>query len=506
MPTMRILRSLVTVVFFAVLCQGRTPADTYDPTSLTAAQILAKADQATGTRGPGRYISIYAVDGGATKITSVVDGDDARTTIDAGDSTRAFGVYKGRHWSSDANGIVTLNSNFRGTGDPNVLAMQHPDDPSYQVTVLGMTQTQPQEYVIDVNPPNGIDVHRFYNAKTFLLDRVVRFERDRYQHTTDYSDYRNFFGRMEPGRIHGFDGRPQNDVVETLVTLVRASGLPDLRIPDSRPLFTLDGNAPVVLPARFTRAGIVIQAKIGDRGYDFILDSGSDGLTIDPAFAKELGLTLHGGVRETIGGGDVDEQFVRIPQMSIGPLQMHNVAFTALPFDIQSRDFRVVGLMGFDFLASALTEIDFKAKTLTLYPRNGFNPYAGGMRPVQMDLDDGIPRVKASFEDVPGNFLVDTGSTMTLAYSDYVHKLPSAPRDPYKTDIGTVGGALDVVVVHLSDFLFAGMQFRSVDVLEPTGSTFDIADYDGIIGRDALSAYKLTFDYADNILFVHDNT
>jgi predicted aspartyl protease len=491
---MRILSFLVAAVSFAVLCRTQTFAGTYNPTPLTAAQILAKADQARGKRDSGSYVEVRTehLREGERRITTLIDGDDWRTTVDAGNFTYASGVYKGRSWSSNANGIVTVNSNFRSTSDPNVLALEHPDDPNAQVTVLGITPTEPQEYVIDVNPPGGIDVHRYYDAKTFLLDRVVRFERDRYQHVTEYSDYREFFGAMVPGQVHSYDGRPENDVVTTLISFEQAGTIPDLRIPDSTPLFSLDGSAPVVLPAQFTNDGIIIQAKIGDRGYDFILDSGTAGLTIDPRFAAELGLTAH-------------DRMVRIPQMSIGPLQMHNVAFDAVPFSAQARGYRVVGLIGFDFLASAITEIDFKAKTLTLYPRSAFAASMAGQRALPLQLDDGLPRTKASVEGVPGNFLVDTGSFMMVAYKDYVAKLPSTPRDPYTTDVDTVGGPLGTMVLHLSDFAFGGILFRSVDVLEPTGSTFDILDYDGIIGRDALKAYKVTFDYADGILFLHDN-
>jgi hypothetical protein len=62
----------------------------------------------------------------------------------------------------------------------------------------------------------------------------------------------------------------------------------------------------------------------------------------------------------------------------------------------QARGYRVVGLIGFDFLASAITEIDFKAKTLTLYPRSVFAANMAGQRALPLQLDDGLPRTKAS--------------------------------------------------------------------------------------------------------------
>lgn len=117
-----------------------------------------------------------------------------------------------------------------------------------------------------------------------------------------------------------------------------------------------------------------------------------------------------------------------------------------------------------------------------------------------------MSRVQASVEDVPGNFLVDTGAFAMMAYADYVHKLPAAPRDPERTQFETAGGEMSAMLLQLTDFRFGGIQFRTAQFLEPVRSTFDITDYDGIIGRNALSVYKVTFDYTDRILFVQPNT
>ncbi|HTV94222.1 MAG TPA: retropepsin-like aspartic protease [Verrucomicrobiae bacterium] len=164
------------------------------------------------------------------------------------------------------------------------------------------------------------------------------------------------------------------------------------------------------------------EAQINGRGYDFLLDSGASGLTIDPGVVHGLGLSPTGRVSETVGGGDVDIGNVKIPQMSIGSLQLHDVVFDTVPFDqATDKDARLVGLMGFDFLASAIVEIDIKAKTLTLYPRSYFiknTANTPALHAMQLQLDDGIPRVKASVEGVQGNFLVDTGASAMLAYRE----------------------------------------------------------------------------------------
>lgn len=71
--------------------------------------------------------------------------------------------------------------------------------------------------------------------------------------------------------------------------------------------------------------------------------------------------------------------------------------------------------------------------------------------------------------------------------------------------IGTVGGDMAAIILHLSDFTFGGIRFQSADFIEPSGSTFEDPGYDGVIGRNALSVYQVYFDYPDGILFLRQN-
>lgn len=481
-------------------------AQTYDPSTFTAAQILSRADAASGALQDGAYKRVTRSHTGGidTMSTTYLSGDDWMRTSTSGGFTSASGSYRGQVWEQDENGVVNLTSNFRSKVDPNTLAWEHPDNPAYRVRVLGITQSAPREYVIEANPPGGTDRFRYYDAGTFLLDRKVRFSTDRYRHVTEYSDYRSVFGAKTAFHIHSYDGRPQNDFVSQTLSFEKTAPQ-TLAIPQSKPIYSFPGSAPVVLPCRFTPAGIIVRATVNGRGLDFLLDSGASGLFIDPGAAAGLGLSAYGRQSETIGGGDVDMGRIRIPQMQIGTLQLQNVVFTTSPYHEEADGSLLVGLMGFDLLASAVTEIDFRAETVTAYPDAQFDPKELGLVPVPLQTDDGIPRASASIEDVPGAFLVDTGATGTLVYENYARKLPSAPllSDDYR--IGTVGGTMNAQLHAVTDLRFGGILFRSANVIVPSSSTFDISDYDAVLGRDALAAYRLYFDYPHQMLYVKPN-
>ncbi len=61
---------------------------------------------------------------------------------------------------------------------------------------------------------------------------------------------------------------------------------------------------------------------------------------------------------------------------------------------------------------------------------------------------------------------------------------------------------MDVRTYALSDFAFGPIMFRTASMLVPQESTFDITDYDGIIGRDVMSLYQIWLDYQDHRAFL----
>lgn len=480
------------------------PADEYAPSQLTAAQVLQKADAASGDLQPGKYVEVEEDHGGGvdTAVTTHIDGGDYVEYDKTGPFTSASGSYHGQHWRQNENGIVVLLSRFHAKVDPNVLAWENPDDPAYRVRVLGITAAQPHEYVLEANPPGGSDQYRYYDAKTFLLDRVVTYAKDRYRHVAEFSDYRTVFGETRWFKRTYSDGRPQNDEVDRVLSFTSegTAGVP-LTIPASRPLFHV-GDKPVSLPVRFTRGGVIVRVTIAGRGLDLLIDSGASDVLLDPGVAHDLGIKPYGRTTQTIGG-DFDMSRAIVPQMSVGPLQAQNVAVTLGPIDQHIEDARVVGLLGFDFLASAVPCFDFKAQSLTLYSRPAFDAQSTGFAAMPMMVDDSVPRVPASFERTNGWFLLDTGSFATMLYQSYLRKLPSAVMaDTGFAGFSAVGGNVQARRYNVTDFSFGPLLFRDAMVTVPQISTFDMVDYDGIIGRDALSDYAFCLDYANRQAFL----
>ena len=91
----------------------------------------------------------------------------------------------------------------------------------------------------------------------------------------------------------------------------------------------------------------------------------------------------------------------------------------------------------------------------------------------------------------------------TVADETYVQKLKSAPPLlDQGLSLSAVGGVVPAQLKQLTDLEFGGIHFGDAAVFVPSSSTFNLSDYDGILGRDVLSQYQLFFDYARRQLYI----
>jgi hypothetical protein len=501
----RVYAVLTGILFFCVPWSVRAD-EAYTPSPLTAADLLKQARAARGTLAPGSYKIVETSHGGGLDETSTtyLEGRDSITHVVAGPFSSAYGTYHDQEWGQDENGTVTLASGFHATANPNAAGLAHPEESASHVTLLGVTTAEPHEYAVDVNPPNGEHQLRYYDSTTLLLDRVVTYGKDRLKHVATYGDYRRAFGVMHAFHAHYSDGRPENDSDDVTTAFVLADAPPAMDIPESRSMFAFGSAQPVILPARFVDKSIIVRVNAGSRGLDFLLDTGAGVLAIDPSVAHDLGLKLYDKRSDTIGGS-FDESRTIGPDLAIGEFQISSPVLRVIPIrDSYAAGTAAVGLLGVDFIASSVLGINFKRETVTAYPSFSFAPTAAMIK-IPIELDDGIPRVAASFGGVPGRFLLDTGAGTTILYSSYFNRLPHTELLEGEWTSTFVGGEVPMKPYLVRDFSFGGITFRQAGILVPQTSTADIGDYDGIIGRDVLQEYTIFLDYGREAIYLMPN-
>ena len=490
--------------FLVLLTTAAAPPQQLDVTSMTPAQLLQRADKTTGTLAPGSYLRTYTSDGGGLHTDGVtkISSSDRETVEHTGPFTTAFGIFRGQQWRQNENGVVTLLSGFHDTADPDANALSHAES-STDMHVLGITHAAPQQYVLEVAPTGGPRERRYYDAQTYLLNRVEITGSDGRTRVWSFSRYRPIFDELIAYTVRYSDGRPANDSL-TQITSFAAAAVSIAGIPAGRRLLPASATKPVEIPAIFNEDGIIVPVKIAGRTYNFALDSGSDSLGISPRIAAELGYKRYGLSKANIAG-EFDVSQTVVPDLGIGDLHLTNAVFSVIPIDQPDDKNHIVGVLGLDFWSSAIVAIDFKSKTVTLYPANTSPPDAASLSAMPIALDDGVPRAPASVEGVQGYFVLDTGSASTIFYRHYFDQLPV--KTPMEESLETrwLGGIVDMAAYSVNDFAMGPAQFKHASIALPPTTSVDNPDYDGIIGRNIMEYYKMYFDYEGHAVYLRPN-
>jgi predicted aspartyl protease len=261
----------------------------------------------------------------------------------------------------------------------------------------------------------------------------------------------------------------------------------------------MGGRDSVPIPAKFTDDGIIVPVTIGGRTLDFLLDSGSSDLLIDPGIAGELGMRSSGAEQYSFAG-DFTMANARAPSVSVGGLTAGNVAFSTAHFEEQLTGSRVVGLLGADFFASGVVAVNFTKKTLTMMRALPPDLAASGWEATPIRLDSQVPMVKAIFSGQSGHFIVDLGATYTTLFPHFFAKWPNLiPKDLRdEEEMQTIGGKpFGITHLTMKSLLLGDMAFADVQVVLPSASYAQQRDFDGLIGREVLSSFDWIFDYAD---------
>jgi hypothetical protein len=236
----------------------------------------------------------------------------------------------------------------------------------------------------------------------------------------------------------------------------------------------------------------------------FLLDSGSQGMLIDPVSAKRAGLAGEGtmeirGARRTQGLGvaALDSLEVGGARFPAGVVSI--VDLSAVTYEGKSID----GVLGYPFFAASELRIDPEKLTMTI-ARPGSLPAQGSS--VAVDTDRELPEIIAVINGVPARFLVDTGNSNELlvfhAFVDAHRGLVNYSNAHAFAPNRGVGGSSAVVPATVDEIQIGPYKLynrRAGIVLSDNGAFAD-SEEAGNIGWASLKNFNITFDLANQSL------
>jgi hypothetical protein len=194
----------------------------------------------------------------------------------------------------------------------------------------------------------------------------------------------------------------------------------------------------------------------------------------------------------------------KLDDLEIAGAAMRDLVVTTLDLGASTLGaFRIDGILGFPFFASADVRIDFAHDTMDFGTPGSLAPT--GER-LDADLDRGLIEIPATANDVAAPFMLDTGDAAgLLLYGPFVRKHTSlAPTTLDSARSFGLGGEADSYRTSLDRLLLGSTALYNVDtdvMLATQGAFADRFDA-GNIGLGLLKNFVVTFDAQNGAVYL----
>jgi len=296
---------------------------------------------------------------------------------------------------------------------------------------------------------------------------------------------------------------------------------------NKQPYYTeVDTTANSVLITRFKfkqyyGGVVIIQAVL--KGYpdtlQFILDTGSAGISLDTATCVRLGLKPVPSDKVVKGlAGAKQVSFVEHKSLLLPGLEVDSLDFHVNDYELISQVYglQVDGIIGFSLLSRYIVTVDYDKEEIGIYTKGKYNYPRGGMM-LKPSLTQ-IPLVYAPLKNgrtsTSNRFFFDTGAGMCLLLSNQFVKDSNLLADKRRrarviqTEAQGLGGRMTMSLTTIQEFRIGNYSFRNV----PTylfDDTYNVTSYPylgGMIGNDLLRRFNLTLNYAKKEIYLLPNT
>lgn len=376
----------------------------------------------------------------------------------------------------------------------------HPEDVTFleRATLIGGRTV----YRLRVRPPNGEPYVIGIDAATFLIDEKSYVDGDA-DNTTTYDDYRVVDGMLVPFLETDSNGNHRYDVVSHVRKVFVNDPIPsDIFKPLST--LTVDNAQPVTVPINILGGLPFVHVVIAGETWQFLLDSGAQGIVFNSSVAQALNLRPRGTL-EIRGAERVSaDGIVETPDILIGGVTVPSHIATVLDLSKIVRDpIQFDGIIGSPLFAGAEVRIDPDTRTMTI-AKPGTLPALGTK--LDVDTDRELPEITASADGTDTRFVVDTGNASeVLLYKGFIDAhpglVPFAGRG-FVSNRG-IGGSAAAVGATLDNLGIGPYHLYNCDanVMLATAGAFADRTDGGNIGYGLLRNFVLTFDLVHHAMY-----
>ncbi len=354
-----------------------------------------------------------------------------------------------------------------------------------------------------VAPPGGDPQTVSIDDATHMIDRIEFVEGDGTD-TETFSDYRVVNGALVAYRELDSNGDTSYDQTITVenVLVDRPIASAVFAVPSS---VTVQTDAPVTIPIALRNGHVIVPVTIRGRTFRMLLDTGSQGVVLDRAAARDLTLIPIGmleirGATRSSGDG-----FAELSSLQIGGVTLPIGVAALVDMNASTRgssDFD--GVLGYPFFAAAEVRLDFARGTMTFAKPGGLPPLG---EKIALDTDRQLPEAAVQVNHIPTQALIDTGDgSELLLFRSFTDANPGAVSllDGTRTRNYGVGGAMDVISLLVDELDIGQYRLfnRHTNVMLATQGAFADRIDGANVGLPTLQNFIVTFDLANHAMYL----
>jgi len=265
--------------------------------------------------------------------------------------------------------------------------------------------------------------------------------------------------------------------------------------------------------------GGVILVSAGVNNYadslNFILDTGSGGISLDSATVDELGIPVIPSEKTIKGIGGVRKvSFLNNATLRLPGLAVENLNFHVNDYEILTSVYgiRIDGIIGYSFFSRYIININYDLLQINVFSKGEYKYPAGGF--MLFPMFTGLPMQTLQFTDsrkFVQRFYLDTGAGLNFLLSEnYLNDsavLKKRRKPPVVTQAEGVGGKMSMRLTTIKELKVGPYRFRRV----PTflfKDEYNVINYPfvgGLLGNDILRRFNITFNYAKQQVHIVPN-
>ncbi|WP_018630490.1 aspartyl protease family protein [Niabella aurantiaca] len=279
--------------------------------------------------------------------------------------------------------------------------------------------------------------------------------------------------------------------------------------PPSKHLFTI----PFV---QFTGGVIVFKALLDDfkDSLNFILDTGSGGISLDSTTVKNLQLKPGAPERIIRGIGGVRKvSFLKNRSLHLAGYEIDSLNFHVVDYDVLTALYgqKIDGIVGYSVLKRYILKINYEKQEIGFFSRGSIKYPRGGymMRPyIRM-----LPYSKSTIADNRKrefNYLFDLGAGLTVLFSDDFMNDSAFLKSKRKTYLKQgegLGGRVDMRLTVMKSLRIGPYKFRNVpiNIFDDDYNVTSYPSLGGLIGNEIFRRFNVIINYGKQQIHLTPN-